>query len=85
MSVVKNVDLNSNASSEYAKALEYLLFLNPEAGYDCISKLGLSPSDFSPLEITTSEQCIDCLSTFLDSDVWVGYLLDRKDIWFLYL
>lgn len=85
MSVVKNMDLDSNASSDYTKALEYLLFLNPETGYNCIAKLGLSPSGFSPREITASEQCMDCLSSFLDAGVWIGYLFDRKDIWFIYL
>lgn len=85
MSVVNSMDLSSNASSPYAKSIEYLLFLDSSAGDELIGKLSLPLQDFSPQEISRPEQCIDCLTEFLDHGIWPGYLFSRKDIWFIYL
>ena len=67
-------------SENELKALGYLKFLNLEES----QRMGV-PSDVDELPIATADDCIACLTLFMECNIWAGYLFQRGDVWSVYI
>ena len=70
------------------KAVRYLKFLSPDQDNHTyyLEQWGVQDSSrLSPLEITTPEECIDCMASFFEVGMWLGYLFNRGNVWSIFI
>lgn len=83
----KREDLGSDTSISVKReeALSYLLFLDEVAGRELARVWDVDVMTVPVLEISSPEQCLQCLTSFLESGIWPGYLFNRGDVWGIYI
>lgn len=73
-------------SPEQAQALEYLRSLDEQAYVETAQQWGLLGSyDFEAFQSWDASECIKCLQSFMATNIWLGYLFCKGEVWHLYL
>ena len=63
------------------KIAEYMAALDTDAAIDFCNKNELDFSNVLMADLTTPESIGDCLFTFLQNGIWLGYLISKSDVW----
>ena len=81
-----SLEEQSEVNSKFAKAMEYLHGLSEEAYNDVLKQIGqFAIVDYDAHEDWTPEDCIECLSLFMDYGIWIGHLFLNGPVWSIYV
>lgn len=81
MSEVRSISLGKDNGA--VKAVSFLAALDLDAAEKVAESLGVSVG--YPRNISTPDECIECLMAFADTGIWPGYLFNNYSVWSIYV
>lgn len=76
---------DTSISDKQMEALSYLAFLDEVAGRELAAAWNVNFMNVPVQEIKTPDECIECLSAFMEHGIWLGYLFGNSETWYIYI